>query len=234
MNLKRTFVYSAVCIIAFSLIITATYNFSVITSGRVNNEKDNTVVVLDAGHGGEDGGAVSVSGVVESELNLKFTKKLKSILNINGFQTVMTREDEGDLADKSLPTISERKKSDMYKRLDIYNSDIHNVAISIHQNIYPAVSCTGSQVFYSTKVPTAQTLAQNITSSIVGSVQKDNIREPKPTGGSIFLLDNATVPAVIVECGFLSNEDEVKVLCDVEYQKKISYCIFCGFMNTEF
>ncbi len=201
---------------------------------RLTDKINDIIVVLDAGHGGEDGGAVSSSGVIEADINLKITLKLKDIMNLNGFHTVMTREDSNDLSDKSLNSISERKKSDMYKRLDIYNSDVHNVAISIHQNIFPAVSCKGSQVFYATRVSTGKDLADNITNSIVSNLQKDNQRISKPTTGSIFLLDNAQIPAVIVECGFLSNDDEVITLCDKEYQKKFSYCIFKGFMNTKF
>ncbi len=234
MDLKRMFICSAVCIIVFSLTMVFTYRYSVPTSAVIDTKRDKTVVVLDAGHGGEDGGAVSESGVIESDLNLKFTKKLKAILEINGFNTKMTRSDEGDLADKSLKTIAERKKSDMYKRLDIYNSEISNVAISIHQNMFPAISCKGSQVFFSGRVPIAEKLANNITTAIKEDLQQKNIRESKPAGGNIFLLDNARVPAVIVECGFLSNEDEVKTLCDVNYQKKLSFSIFKGFMNTEF
>lgn len=194
---------------------------------------DDITVVIDSGHGGEDGGAVGENGVVESELNLKFAKKLKLIFNLNGYNTVMTRENEDDLADKNLSTVAERKKSDMYKRLDIYNSSVHNVAISIHQNIFPATSCTGSQVFYATKIPTGKTLADNITESITANLQQQSTRESKPTTGSIFLLDNATVPAVLVECGFLSNTEEVKNLCDVNYQRKLVFCIYLGFAKTK-
>lgn len=233
MNLKRTVFYSAICIVIFSVVMAATYELSTpAASDILSTNADKISVVLDAGHGGEDGGAVSKSGVVESQLNLKITRKLKAIMDINGFKTVMTRKDEGDLSDKSLKTIAERKKSDMYRRLEIYNSNISNIAISIHQNMFPAISCKGSQVFYSTRIPTAQKLAENISANIKDDLHQENIREPKPTSGNIFLLDNAAVPAVIVECGFLSNEDEVKTLCDVDYQKKISFSIFKGFIYT--
>ncbi len=225
-----------IIIILILVIINNTFFITKPTDTQVvfNIQNDDIVVVLDAGHGGEDGGAVNSNGIVEADLNLQITLKLKDILNLNGFHTIMTRTDDRDLSDKSLDTISKRKKSDMRKRLEIYNSDIHNVAISIHQNMFPATSCKGSQVFYSTKAPTAKTLADSITASVVGTLQPDNQRISKPTTGSIFLLDNADIPAVIVECGFLSNEEEVLSLCDIEYQKKFSYCIFRGFINTEF
>ena len=202
----------------------------------VTNENGNNsdkIIVLDAGQGGEDGGAVSSSGVVESDINLQFTQKLKYILSLNGYEIVMTREDDSDLADKSIDTISGRKKSDMHRRLDIYNSDIRNVAISIHQNIFPADSCKGTQVFYSTQVPAGKILADNITDTVKKYLQPENQRLSKPTSGSIFLLDNAKIPAVIVECGFLSNSEEVKLLCDRDYQRKFSYCVFLGLLNTE-
>lgn len=199
---------------------------------NLEDESSDNIIVLDAGHGGEDGGAVSSSGVVESDINLQFTEKLKDILSLNGYKIVMTREDNSDLADKSIETISGRKKSDMHRRLDIYNSHIQNVAISIHQNIFPADSCKGTQVFYSTQTQSGKVLADNITDTVKKYLQPENQRLSKPTSGSIFLLDNAKIPAVIVECGFLSNSEEIKLLCDKEYQKKFSYCVFLGLLNT--
>ena len=199
---------------------------------NLEDESSDNIIVLDAGHGGEDGGAVSSSGVVESDINLQFTKKLKDILSLNGYKIVMTREDNSDLADKSIDTVSGRKKSDMHRRLDIYNSHIQNVAISIHQNIFPASSCKGTQVFYATQTQSGKVLADNITDTVKKYLQPDNQRLSKPTNGSIFLLDNAKIPAVIVECGFLSNSEELKQLCDQDYQKKLSYCVFLGLLNT--
>ena len=199
---------------------------------NLEDESSDNIIVLNAGHGGEDGGAVSSSGVVESDINLQFTEKLKDILSLNGYKIVMTREDNSDLADKSIETISGRKKSDMHRRLDIYNSHIQNVAISIHQNIFPADSCKGTQVFYSTQTQSGKVLADNITDTVKKYLQPENQRLSKPTSGSIFLLDNAKIPAVIVECGFLSNSEELKQLCDQDYQKKFSYCVFLGLLNT--
>ena len=199
---------------------------------NLEDESSDNIIVLDAGHGGEDGGAVSSSGVVESDINLQFTEKLKDILSLNGYKIVMTREDNSDLADKYIETISGRKKSDMHRRLDIYNSHIQNVAISIHQNIFPADSCKGTQVFYSTQTQSGKVLADNITDTVKKYLQPENQRLSKPTSGSIFLLDNAKIPAVIVECGFLSNSEELKQLCDQDYQKKFSYCVFLGLLNT--
>ena len=199
---------------------------------NLEDESSDKIIVLDAGHGGEDGGAVSSSGVVESDINLQVTEKLKDILSLNGYKIVMTREDNSDLADKSIETISGRKKSDMHRRLDIYNSHIQNVAISIHQNIFPADSCKGTQVFYSTQTQSGKVLADNITDTVKKYLQPENQRLSKPTSGSIFLLDNAKIPAVIVECGFLSNSEELKQLCDQDYQKKFSYCVFLGLLNT--
>lgn len=223
--------------ISFSLIFIVCIFAKVSNISPVSNLLDNDddiIVVLDSGHGGEDPGAIGVNGVVESDINLQFTKKLKLFLNLNGYKTVMIREDNNDISDKSLDSIAARKKSDMYKRLEIYNSNIHNVAISIHQNIFPADSCKGTQVFYSRQAPSAKDLADNITESVKNNLQKDNQRISKETNNSIFLLDNAKIPAVIVECGFLSNKEEVLILCDKEYQRKFSFCILQGLMNTKF
>lgn len=226
-------------IIIMITVITACFVVMALVNGQnsvdvsnLEDESSDNIIVLDAGHGGEDGGAVSSSGVVESDINLQFTEKLKDILSLNGYKIVMTREDNSDLADKSIDTVSGRKKSDMHRRLDIYNSHIQNVAISIHQNIFPASSCKGTQVFYSTQTQSGKVLADNITDTVKKYLQPDNQRLSKSTNGSIFLLDNAKIPAVIVECGFLSNSEELKQLCDQDYQKKFSYCVFLGLLNT--
>ena len=229
---KHIIVMITAIMICFALMIIVNQPDYVDVTNENGNNSDK-IIVLDAGHGGEDGGAVSSSGVVECDINLQFTQKLKYILSLNGYEIVMTREDNSDLADKSIDTISGRKKSDMHRRLDIYNSDIRNVAISIHQNIFPADSCKGTQVFYSTQVPSCKILADNITDTVKKYLQPENQRLSKPTSGSIFLLDNAKIPAVIVECGFLSNSEEVKLLCDRDYQRKFSYCVFLGLLNTE-
>ncbi len=237
MNRRKSIILFILGLVAFGFLFSFLHSVTSVIStpvSKISDTDNDIIVVVDPGHGGEDGGAVSSSGVVESEVNLNFSLKLRDILNINGYRTVMTRTDNSDLGDKSLDTISERKKSDMHKRLDIYNSDIHNIAISMHQNIFPADSCKGTQVFYGTQVNSSKDLADNITGVVIDKLQNDNQRISKPTNGSIFLLDNAKIPAVIVECGFLSNKDEVNLLCDKEYQKKFSYCVFLGLMNTNF
>lgn len=224
------FVLSTTLILCFIVMIfTAVSQSSVMTN--TTESKKNSVIVIDCGHGGEDPGAVGVNNVYESDVNLSFGLKFNGILKLNGYDTVLTRNDKNDIADKSLDTIAKRKKSDMYKRLDIYNSSLKNVAISIHQNIFPAKSCSGTQVFYSKQNPLSKVLADNITTSVVSNLQNDNERISKESNG-IFLLDNAKVPAIIVECGFLSNENETYLLCDKEYQKKFSYCLFQGLMNS--
>lgn len=211
------------------MVVSALNQNSIITNSTESNK--NSIIVLDSGHGGEDPGAIGVNNVYESDINLSFTLKFNDILHLNGYKTVLTRKDKDDIADKSLDTIAKRKKSDMYKRLDIYNKDLRNVAISIHQNIFPAKSCSGTQVFYSKQNPLSKTLADNITNSVVDNLQNDNERISKESNG-IFLLDNAKVPAVIVECGFLSNQNDTYLLCDKEYQKKFSFCLFQGLMNS--
>lgn len=223
-------ILSTTLVLCFIIMIFSALNQSTIITNTTESKKS-SIIVLDSGHGGEDPGAVGVNSVYECDVNLSITLKLNDILHLNGYKTVLTRKDKDDIADKSLDTIAKRKKSDMYKRLDIYNSDLRNVAISIHQNIFPAESCSGTQVFYSKQNPLSKTLADNITNSVVSNLQNDNERISKEANG-IFLLDNAKVPAIIVECGFLSNQNDTYLLCDKEYQKKFSYCLFQGLMNS--
>lgn len=188
-------------------------------------------IVIDAGHGGEDSGAVGVNGVLEKDINLSIALKLRDLLNATGFSTKMTREIDKSIHNKDASSIHAKKVSDLKNRLTMVNNDANNLLISIHQNKFDDSQYKGAQVFYSKNNPQSQELAQSMRASIVGLLQKDNTRETKPSPKGVFLLNKAAVPAVIVECGFLSNSDDVKNLLDVAYQEKIAFSIYCGFLD---
>lgn len=197
-----------------------------------NPINNHPIIIIDAGHGGFDGGAVAEDGTVEKNINLKISEYLQEYLIFFGFNTIMTRETDDSIEDAGLQTIRERKSSDLHNRMKIMEETENALFISIHQNKYSIEKYSGTQVFYSPKTKEESSLlAQSIQDSIVNTLQKDNIRQIKECGTSVFLMYNAVKPAVLVECGFLSNYEETKLLNTPEYQKKIAFCIAIGIQD---
>lgn len=188
-------------------------------------------VVLDAGHGGEDGGASGKSGVPEKEINLAITKDLGQMLESSGYRVILTRSDDTALSDEGLDTIRERKTSDMHNRMELLESQGSCIFISIHQNFFPQSQYNGAQIFYSDNNGESKPLAQDIRARVVGLLQSGNKREIKPATSSIYLLWHAKVPAVLVECGFLSNAEEESRLENPDYQKQMAFAIYTGFLD---
>jgi N-acetylmuramoyl-L-alanine amidase len=188
-------------------------------------------VILDAGHGGEDGGAVGKSELPEKYINLSITKKLQTMLEAAGFEVLLTRETDSFIGDNSLPTLDERRKSDMQKRLEMITSHPNSIFVSIHQNHFDDAALSGAQVFYSSNDPNSAVLASSIQTSFRSMLQPENERESKISERTLYLMKNAMTPAVIVECGFLSNASEAKLLCEDAYQNKVAFSIFCGILE---
>ena len=192
-------------------------------------------IVIDAGHGGMDGGAVAADGTVEKEINLAIAQKLQTLFELCGFEVIMTREDDtlsrGDEPDESLKT------ADIHRRLAIAEANPDCMFISIHQNQFSVPKYKGTQVFYSPNREESEALAATIQDTVVSMMQKENYRQAKPTGKEIYILYHTTVPAVMVECGFLSNPEERDQLKTEEYQDQMAFSILCGIfeyccMNT--
>ena len=192
--------------------------------------KSLSYVIIDAGHGGFDGGAV-VGDVFEKDINLKIANTLALMLESAGIKVIMTRS--GDSSTESDPnlTISARKKSDMQNRLEIAKNNPNSLYISIHLNKFPLASANGAQIFYGVKNERSSALAENIRSSIVSLIQKENHRTLKKGTKSTYILYNSPIPTVIVECGFMSNKAELEQLLSEEYQQKISFAIFKGIID---
>ena len=197
----------------------------------MENTQPPKTVVIDAGHGGEDGGASGPSGTPEKDINLAIAKKLQQLLSVSGYNVVMTRTQDVAIGDNSLDTVHERKVSDMHQRLKVLESQDNCVFISIHQNYFTQSQYSGTQIFYSQNNQNSKALAESIKAKVVQMLQKDNKRETKPATSSIFLLWKAEVPAVLVECGFLSNPEEEEKLKDPDYQQKIAFSIYSGFLD---
>ncbi len=168
--------------------------------------------------------------MLEKDINLTISNDISDLLNFLGFNVTKTRESDSAL-DTSGETIRARKVSDMKKRLEIFNSQENNIIISIHQNKFTESKYFGTQIFYSPNNPDSEVLAKSIKSSVKKQLQPNNERECKKADSGIYLLKNTKNPAVIVECGFISNPDECKKLLTKEYQKQISYTIVTGFLD---
>lgn len=187
-------------------------------------------VILDAGHGGEDSGAIAVDGTYEKDINLQICKRLALIFELLGIKYIEIRTEDISVGDTSLDTIRKRKVSDINKRYEIINNTPDSILLSIHQNNFPVEKYNGVQVFYAL-AETSDILADFIQQSVVNNLQSDNNRKIKQCDNSVFLLNKAKVPSVMVECGFISNNFELSQLKSDSYQLQISYFITKGLIN---
>lgn len=188
-------------------------------------------VIIDAGHGGDDGGAIGIDGTVEKDINLDIALKLEKLLKFYGFDVIMTRTEDIMTCDDGLDSLRKRKVSDIHNRFDVLEKNPDAVFISIHQNKFEDNSQHGTQVFYSGNNDESKLLAESIQNSIVSVLQPDNSRVVKKSGSGIYLLYHAKLPAVLVECGFISNPAEVKKLNDENYRMKIAILIADGLIK---
>lgn len=199
-------------------------------SGTGSSNYDKTVII-DPGHGGVDGGAVGIGGVVEKNVNLAISLKLKTFFLEAGYKVIMTREDDRSIHSEGSDTIREKKVTDIHNRFKIIENNPKALFISIHQNKYEQSQYSGTQVFYSANNDNSKLLAQMIQTRVKSMLQPDNGREIKPAGSNLYLLYHAKSPAVLVECGFLSNAKEAILLQDPAYQNKMAFAIFCGTLD---
>ncbi|MGI6745010.1 MAG: Germination-specific N-acetylmuramoyl-L-alanine amidase precursor [Firmicutes bacterium ADurb.Bin300] len=189
---------------------------------------EKTVVIIDAGHGGIDAGAVGLNGAYEKDINLSIANKLNDILKSSGYLTVLTRTKDICLAGDEAKTVREKKTSDLHNRMKIMESYENVIFISIHQNSFYGAKARGAQVFYSPNSEESKALADLIQGSIKTGLQPENKRLTKKAGTSIYLLYQAQKPAVMVECGFLSDYEENLKLCNDEYQNQLALYIAEG------
>ncbi|MCR5121014.1 MAG: N-acetylmuramoyl-L-alanine amidase [Ruminococcus sp.] len=184
-------------------------------------------VVIDPGHGGMDGGGVSVNNVPEKGINLNIALGLSDMLRLMGYEVKLTRTDDRSIHDDGVEGLREQKLSDMKNRLEMFNTP-DAVCISIHQNRFTDPKYHGAQMFYYKDNSQAGRLAENLRLRIKGLLQPDNERETKAMDDELYLLKNCVNPAVMAECGFLSNPEEANLLEHEPYQKEISFALMCG------
>lgn len=196
-------------------------------SQNLQEKKKLGTIVLDAGHGGADGGKVGINQALEKDINLSLTKILKGILEEKGFQVIMTRETDENLGDADA---SNKKMEDLNCRIEIIEQADPLMVVSIHQNSYTQEGVSGAQVFYFKGSENGKNLAQCIQSSILKNVEMEKQREIKEND-NYYLLKNTGKTMVIVECGFLSNRREADLLIQPQYQQKMANAIAEGIID---
>lgn len=189
-------------------------------------------VVLDAGHGEPDGGAVGINGTIEKDINLKIALKLQEVLESRGVRVLMTRTDDNSICDKSAKTLHEKKVSDMHNRLEIINTSGADLFLSIHMNSFSDPKSGGLHVFYSRNHPEAEETAVLIQESIA-ELTGAKTHTVKAASDTLFLMKNPIPPAILVECGFISNPEEERLLNDDNYQSKIAFSIANAVINAK-
>ena len=200
------------------------------TSATEISSTPERVIVIDAGHGGEDPGAIGVDGAYEKDLNLSIAMTLGEELKNRGYTVVYTRTEDKMLYLPEENIKGMRKISDLKNRCKITAEYENCIMISIHMNSYGASKYSGLQVYYANQNEGSKMLANKIQTTVRNDVQPSNHRQIK-NGSALYLLENASGTPVLIECGFLSNADECQKLSQKEYQKQLSFAIICGIIE---
>ena len=196
--------------------------------------EDLPTVIIDAGHGGEDGGAVGIDGTYEKDINLMIAMELEEMLRSEGIKTRLTRSEDILLYDKNSDYKGHKKSQDMAARLKIAEEYENAVFISIHMNSFTQQKYRGLQVYYSVNSPLSATLADTVQDLVATNLQYDNTRKTKPSESGIYLLEKIQHPAVLIECGFLSNPQDCADLNSSAYRSRLCLVIFtavCQFFD---
>lgn len=216
---KYVFIYSC-----FLLFLIAVFPFCHKLSKQVVAlHRNKTTIVIDVGHGGSDPGKVGIQGIKEKDVNLAIARYLKDYLIAEDYTVYMTRETDQGLYDES---VSNKKKSDLSNRIQFVQKKNASCMISIHQNSYPDTIQHGAQTFYYEGREEDKNFAQYVQDSLL-AFDPSNTRQIK-SSTSYYILKNAQVPSILIECGFLSNPEETANLTDPNYQKQIAYAIAIG------
>ncbi len=219
-----------IIIVALIAVLVVIFDFTyihVFVNHRYTN--GNRVIIIDPGHGGIDGGAIGKSGTIEKNINLEIAKKLKGYIESGGDTCIMIREvDEGLYSEYG--TIRNKKNEDLKNRKDIikqYNADMF---ISVHLNSFPQSQYYGAQVFYPKNSDDSKLLAKKVQEELIGILNRGNKRVEKESNSYYLLRDNP-IPSILIECGFLSNPEEERLLNDSEYQNKIAWAAYKGIIR---
>lgn len=225
---KKTVVTFAVAILTLSILCVGIYEKTASPASAL--PVSNRVIILDAGHGGQDGGAVGSDGTVEKDLNLKVALKVQKLLEQSGCTVFMTRSDDRSISSIEDDIKKQRKVADLNNRKQMTKDLQVEAFVSIHMNTYTDPQYSGTQVFYSESPELSKSLAEMIQEE-VRIVDSENTRAAKNGSKGIFILNDTSIPSVVVECGFLSNEKDLARLKTDDYQQKLATAIYNGIMK---
>lgn len=218
---KRILKIFSIFVLLFAFVICAVCSASLVSRPALAK-----TIVIDAGHGGIDGGASGdKTGVTESELNLRFAKCLEKLCKEFGYNTVLTRSDMNGLYDENA---ANKKKSEMEKRKRIIKNCNPDLILSIHMNSFSMSGVRGVHVFYANENKSGEALANSISKSLASGIE---YAYKIPKVGDYYILNCTEKPAVLVECGFLSNAEEELLLQNEEYIERFCYYLFCGVLK---
>lgn len=225
---------AAVCIFTGTILYAKSrLENAILTSTELSDQK---MIVLDAGHGGMDGGCSSADGKTEKGINLNILLSVRDMARLFGYNVEATRIKDISIHDKGVEGLRNQKISDMENRLALFNKYPDCVCVSIHQNTFTDPKYSGAQMFYSDKNEESERLAGIMKNRFVANLQPDNERETKLCKDELYLCYYCNNPAVMVECGFLSNPDEAAKLTNKDYQQQVAFTVFSGineFIATE-
>lgn len=187
-------------------------------------------IALDAGHGGPDGGAESDDGIIEKDINLAITLRLRDYLQQAGAVVVLTRETDTDLAESGTKGYSRRKTQDLHNRADLIKDNKADMFLSIHLNSIPSAKWRGAQTFYYLNNPDNPNLAALIQAELRRNLENTD-RVAKLADKTVYLLKTLKIPSALVEVGFLSNPEEAKLLADENYQKMLAASVYQGILR---
>ena len=216
--------------IGIFMLQTANNNLNQKTVATMSVPVTNRTIIVDAGHGGEDGGAVSSNGVSEAQINLSIALKLQNLLDQSGATVVLTRSDDNAIYDIDSKTLRQKKNSDLKNRVKIGKTSSADIFVSIHLNKIEQSQYYGWQTFFKDGNEQGKKLATCIQENLNEAIQKENKRTPLKIS-NIYIIKNVEIPTTIVECGFLSNPEEEKQLQTDEYQNKLAWGIYNGIMD---
>ncbi len=215
-------VFAAACIVLVFFALTAS---DTVTQAGASDGG----VLIDPGHGGEDGGTMAQDGTLEKNINLSIALDLRDMFTVCGVPVAMTRQTDMSIHDPDCDTTRRKKVSDMYNRLSLYEQA--QTVIAIHQNHYGVAKYHGAQVFYSGNHAQGQVLAEAVQKSLAERLQPDNNRAIKKATDGIFLLHHTKRPAILVECGFLSNPAEREQLKTPAYRQQLAFAVMAGYFD---
>ena len=227
---KRLILITSMICISLTVLLVHSSLTGTQTVATVNLPVSNKVIVLDAGHGIPDEGAQSSNGTTEAETNLKVALKVQTLLEQSGATVILTRSDENAIYDIDSKTLKQKKISDIHNRVKIGNESSADIFVSIHLNKIPQQQYYGWQTFFQEGNEQSLNLAKSIQSNLNDSIQKENKRVAMKID-KIYIMKHIEIPTAIVECGFLSNPEEEKLLLEDDYQNRLAWGIYNGIMD---